>query len=140
MDDSSMNAELDMLNNMAIRQRKYIKELENASIRIQNKVYGICMISGDLIDKRRLTAVPTTTKSLAAKKAMSALKPQRRAEATTRKKKRNTITKTPSRNRARISKPALPLEEEGGLLFNISPPPPVEELPLDQRPSPEELE
>ncbi len=140
MDDSSMNAELDMLNNMAIRQRKYIKELENASIRIQNKVYGICMISGDLIDKRRLTAVPTTTKSLAAKKAMSALKPQRRAEATTRKKKRNTITKTPSRNLARISKPALPLEEEGGLLFNISPPPPVEELPLDQRPSPEELE
>lgn len=140
MDDSSMNAELDMLNNMAIRQRKYIKELENAAIRIKNKIYGICMISGELIDKRRLTAVPTTTKSLAAKTAMSTLKSRRRTDASTRKKKRNIITKTPNKNRAKIRKPALPLEEEGGLLFNINPPPAVEEIPVDQRPKPEEME
>lgn len=140
MDDSSMNAELDMLNNMAIRQRKYIKELENAAIRIKNKVYGICMITGELIDKRRLTAVPTTTKSLAAKTAISTMKPHRRADTSTRKKKRNILTKTPNKNRKKIRKPALPLEEEGGLLFEITPPSTLEEIPVDQRPKPEELE
>lgn len=67
MDDSSINNEVEMLNTMAIRQRKYIKDLENALIRIRNKTYGICVVTGDLIDKRRLLAVPTTTKSLTAK-------------------------------------------------------------------------
>ena len=67
MDDSNMNNEVEMLNNMAIRQRKYIQDLENALIRINNKTYGICVNSGKLIDKRRLMAVPTTTKSVIAK-------------------------------------------------------------------------
>ena len=67
VDDSSTNTEVEMLNTMAIRQRKYIADLENALIRIRNKTYGICVISGELIDKRRLLAVPTTTKSLVAK-------------------------------------------------------------------------
>lgn len=67
VDDSSINNEVEMLNNMAIRQRMYIKDLENALIRIRNKSYGICSISGQLIDKKRLLAVPTTTKSLEAK-------------------------------------------------------------------------
>lgn len=67
VDDSSINTELEMLNNMAIRQQKYLKDLENALVRIQNKTYGICVISGELIDKRRLLAVPTTTKSVNAK-------------------------------------------------------------------------
>lgn len=67
MDDSSINNEMEMLNNMAIRQRKYIQDLENARIRISNKTYGICVNSGQLIDKRRLMAVPTTTKSVAVK-------------------------------------------------------------------------
>lgn len=67
MDDSSINSEVEMLNNMAIRQRKYIKDLENALIRIKNKTYGICIVTGELIDKRRLLAVPTTTKSVLAK-------------------------------------------------------------------------
>ncbi|MBK9488377.1 MAG: hypothetical protein IPO07_05990 [Haliscomenobacter sp.] len=58
-----------MLNNMAIRQRMYIQDLENALVRIKNKTYGICSLTGQLIDKRRLLAVPTTTKSLAAKVA-----------------------------------------------------------------------
>ena len=42
-------------------------DLQNALQRVYNKSYGICVISGELIDKRRLLAVPTTTKSLAAK-------------------------------------------------------------------------
>lgn len=66
-DDSTFNNQMEMLNNMAIRQRKYIQDLQNALIRIQNKTYGVCMITGQLIDKKRLMAVPTTTKSLAAK-------------------------------------------------------------------------
>lgn len=71
VDDSSINNEVEMLNNMAIRQRMYIKELENALVRIKNKSYGICSITGQLIDKKRLYAVPTTTKSLEAKNVES---------------------------------------------------------------------
>ena len=69
MDDSSINNEIEILNDMAIRQRKYIQDLENALVRIKNKTYGICVVSGELIDKKRLLAVPTTTKSIAAKNA-----------------------------------------------------------------------
>lgn len=67
MDDSSTGSDVEMLNNMAIRQRRYIQDLQNALIRIRNKFYGVCSITGALIDKKRLRAVPTTTKSLAAK-------------------------------------------------------------------------
>jgi RNA polymerase-binding transcription factor DksA len=67
VDDSSINNEVEMLNNMAIRQRMYLKDLENALVRIKNKSYGICSVTGQLIDKKRLFAVPTTTKSLEAK-------------------------------------------------------------------------
>lgn len=67
VDDSSINSDIEMLNNMAIRQRKHLNDLQNALVRIHNKTYGICVISGELIDKKRLMAVPTTTKSLEAK-------------------------------------------------------------------------
>jgi RNA polymerase-binding transcription factor DksA len=66
-DFSSIQSEIEMLNNMANHQRKYIQDLENALIRINNKSYGICVVSGELIDKKRLLAVPTTTKSVTAK-------------------------------------------------------------------------
>ena len=67
VDDSSINNDVEMLNNMAIRQRVHIQDLQNAFVRIKNKSYGICIVTGELIDKRRLLAVPTTTKSMAAK-------------------------------------------------------------------------
>jgi RNA polymerase-binding transcription factor DksA len=67
MDDSNTNNDVEMLNNLAIHQRKFIRELEAALGRIRNKTYGICEVTGELIDKKRLLAVPTTTKSLAAK-------------------------------------------------------------------------
>ncbi len=67
MDDSSTASELDMLYNMANRQRKFIQDLDSALIRIKNKTYGICTVTGELIDKKRLLAVPTTTKSMNAK-------------------------------------------------------------------------
>jgi RNA polymerase-binding transcription factor DksA len=78
MDDSSVVTDLEMLNNMAIRKRKYIQDLENALIRIKNKTYGICTITGELIDKKRLLAVPTTTKSLQGKALEHA--PQQKTE------------------------------------------------------------
>lgn len=67
VDDSAVSTDLEMLSNMASRQQKYIQDLHNAQLRIKNKNYGICVITGELIDKRRLLAVPTTTKSLTAK-------------------------------------------------------------------------
>ena len=67
VDDSSINNDVEMLNNMAIRQRVHIQDLQNAFVRIKNKSYGICIVTGELIDKRRLLAVPTTTKSMADK-------------------------------------------------------------------------
>ncbi|MBK6948225.1 MAG: TraR/DksA family transcriptional regulator [Haliscomenobacter sp.] len=80
VDDSSINNDVEMLNNMAIRQRMHIQDLDNALVRIKNKSYGICSITGQLIDKRRLLAVPTTTKSLAAKVAEQAAPPIEKKE------------------------------------------------------------
>lgn len=67
LDDGIGTAESERLSNMAARQKKYIQHLENALIRIQNKVYGICRQSGKLISKDRLRAVPHATLSIEAK-------------------------------------------------------------------------
>ena len=52
---------------LAIRQEKFIRDLKNALIRIQNKTYGICRITGKLINKKRLELVPHATLSIEAK-------------------------------------------------------------------------
>ncbi|MBK5286730.1 MAG: TraR/DksA family transcriptional regulator [Bacteroidia bacterium] len=52
---------------LAARQKKFIEQLENALIRIENKTYGICRVTGKLIPKERLRAVPHTTQSIEAK-------------------------------------------------------------------------
>lgn len=52
---------------MAARQERFINNLENALIRIENKTYGICRASGKLISKERLRAVPHATLSIDAK-------------------------------------------------------------------------
>jgi RNA polymerase-binding transcription factor DksA len=51
----------------AIRLQKFIEQLQNALIRIENKTYGVCTVSGQLIPKERLKSVPHTTKSVNAK-------------------------------------------------------------------------
>jgi len=51
----------------AIRQLKFIKNLENALVRIENKSYGICRVTGKLISKERLRSVPHSTLSIDAK-------------------------------------------------------------------------
>ncbi len=66
-DDSSLHTELEMLNQMVSRQRQFVQNLENALIRIKNKTYGICIATGELIDKKRLLLVPHATKSVVAK-------------------------------------------------------------------------
>lgn len=60
-------AEKEQLNRLAARQKKHIQHLENALLRIQNKVYGVCRETGKLISKERLNAVPHATLSIAAK-------------------------------------------------------------------------
>ena len=66
-DDSTTNTQVEYLNTMLIRQRSHLHDLENTMIRIDNGTYGICSVTGDLISKERLRAVPTTTKSISAK-------------------------------------------------------------------------
>jgi RNA polymerase-binding transcription factor DksA len=53
--------------NLAARQKKFIEQLEAALIRIKNKTYGVCRVTGKLIPKERLRAVPHTTQSMEAK-------------------------------------------------------------------------
>ncbi len=77
MDESSSTSDLTMLQTMANRQRTHINDLEKALLRIRHKTYGICIITGELIDKRRLMAVLTTTKSLAAKNESNTPSPTR---------------------------------------------------------------
>lgn len=67
MEDSGSHVDLEFLQSMAQRQRKHMQDLENALLRIRHKNYGICTVTGTLIDKRRLMAVPTTTKSIEGK-------------------------------------------------------------------------
>ncbi len=52
---------------LAIRQEKFIRDLTNALIRIENKTYGICRVTGKLINKKRLELVPHATLSIEAK-------------------------------------------------------------------------
>lgn len=52
---------------LAIRQEKFIRDLKNALIRIENKTYGICKVTGKLIAKERLKLVPHATMSIEAK-------------------------------------------------------------------------
>jgi len=91
MDNSSNNSDMEMLEVMANRQRKHLMDLQNALQRVHNKSYGICVITGELIDKRRLMAVPTTTKSLAAKMevggpARRSFRPETRPQASNKPK------------------------------------------------------
>lgn len=67
LEDSAELAEQESLSQLAARQRKFVAELEAALVRIRNGTYGICIVTGELIDKARLSVVPHTRHSLAAK-------------------------------------------------------------------------
>ena len=53
---------------LAIRQEKFIRDLKNALLRIENKTYGVCRVTGKLIQKERLKIVPHATLSIEAKR------------------------------------------------------------------------
>ena len=67
LEDGSATLEKESINQLALRQKKFIEQLEAALIRIENKTYGICRETGKLIQKERLRAVPHTTLSMEAK-------------------------------------------------------------------------
>lgn len=71
MEDGSGAMEREQLAQLAGRQIQFVNHLEKALIRIENKTYGICRVTGKLIEKARLRAVPHATLSIEAKKMMN---------------------------------------------------------------------
>lgn len=67
LEDGSDTLAKEEAGQLAARQKKFIEQLENALIRIENKTYGVCRVTGKLIPKERLRAVPHTTQSIEAK-------------------------------------------------------------------------
>lgn len=71
IEDGSGAMEREQLAQMASRQIQFVGHLEKALMRIENKTYGICRVTGKLIDKARLRAVPHATLSIEAKNTMN---------------------------------------------------------------------
>ena len=69
LEEGSLNQTKEELTTMAARQQKCIQSLQAALVRIENKTYGICRVTGKLIPKERLRAVPHATLSIEAKQA-----------------------------------------------------------------------
>ncbi|GAB4496391.1 MAG: hypothetical protein OHK0019_27980 [Saprospiraceae bacterium] len=71
-DDSTAHTDLEMLQRMLMRQQRHVQDLKNALLRVHNKTYGICTVTGNLIDKERLRLVPHATKSVDGKNIANA--------------------------------------------------------------------
>jgi RNA polymerase-binding transcription factor DksA len=69
MEDGSETLSREEVAQLAARQEQFIQNLHSALIRIENKTYGICRVSGKLIKKERLRLVPHATLSIDAKNA-----------------------------------------------------------------------
>ena len=69
LEEGSSTQTKEELTNMAARQQKFIQGLQAALMRIENKTYGICRVTGKLIPKERLRAVPHATLTIEAKMA-----------------------------------------------------------------------
>ena len=67
LDDGISTTESEHIMQMTARAKKHMKHLENAIVRIDTKTYGICRVTGKLISKERLKAVPHATLSIEAK-------------------------------------------------------------------------
>ena len=67
MEDGSETMSREETAQLASRQEKFIMSLENALLRIRNKTYGVCRVTGKLISKERLKLVPHATLSIEAK-------------------------------------------------------------------------
>jgi RNA polymerase-binding transcription factor DksA len=71
-DDSTAHTDLEMLQRMLTRQQRHVQDLKNALLRVHNKTYGICTVTGNLIEKERLRLVPHATKSVDGKNIANA--------------------------------------------------------------------
>ncbi|MFT4522271.1 MAG: DnaK suppressor protein [Bacteroidia bacterium] len=67
LEDGSSTLQKESTSQLASRLKKFIQNLEAALVRIENKTYGICRVTGKLIAKERLKSVPHTTQSMEAK-------------------------------------------------------------------------
>ena len=70
-DDGAMQLSREEASQLAQRQYKFIQNLEAALVRIANKTYGVCRVTGKLIPKERLRLVPHATLTVEAKEKMS---------------------------------------------------------------------
>lgn len=112
--DNSAYSDVEFMNNLIFRQKKHIQDLENALLRIKNKVYGICSLTGELIDKKRLMVVPTTTKGLVAKteaQKKEAAKSNPRRTLLSDRKPRNNFTKVIKKTKTKKA-PTQPLLDD----------------------------
>lgn len=71
MEDGSETLSREEVAQLAARQEKFIQSLQAALVRIENKTYGICRVTGKLIQKERLKLVPHATMSIEAKNAQN---------------------------------------------------------------------
>ena len=69
MEDDSETLSREEVAQLASRQEKFIQSLQSALVRIENKTYGVCRVTGKLIRKERLMLVPHATLSIEAKNA-----------------------------------------------------------------------
>jgi DnaK suppressor protein len=82
-DDGASNWQREHVNKLASRQQRFIRDLEHALIRIKNKTYGVCTITGQLIKKERLMLVPHATKTVEGKTQQSNRKPEKKKTVST---------------------------------------------------------
>src|SRR5690606_32237736 len=112
------------------RQRQFIDALEAALVRVKNKTYGICSVTGKLIDKKRLLVVPHATKSLEAKeieKIQTEPKPAKvvipppavKKEETQAKPEKKIITKVIKRSGTKPP-PIKPIDEDEDFDFDTT--------------------
>ena len=71
LEEGSITQEKEELTTMCARQQKFIRDLQQALVRIENKTYGVCRVTGKLIPKERLRAVPHATLSIEAKEMLN---------------------------------------------------------------------
>ena len=70
-DDGAFQLSKEEASQLAQRQYKFIQNLEAALVRIENKTYGICRVTGELIPKERLRLVPHATLTVKAKEMLA---------------------------------------------------------------------
>jgi DnaK suppressor protein len=71
MEDGSQTLSREEVAQLAARQESFIQSLRSALVRVENKTYGICRVTGKLIQKERLRLVPHATLSIEAKNAQN---------------------------------------------------------------------